>query len=272
VSPVVTIVIVAHSVRPELERCLDSIRAHAGVPVETIVIDNASTDGTAEWLAEAYPEVAVERLPRNVGVAAREYGLRRARGRQTMFLDSDAALTEGALPAMVEALDRHPDWGLLGPRLVYDDGRLQPSCRRFPPVVLPVLRRPPLDRVFGGSRIVARHLMEDFDHGSTRPVLYVLGACQLFRTDLGQRAGPFPRMFLGPDDIEWCIRIRDAGGDVVYFPEATIVHSYRRLSHRRPVSRAAWRHLAAYVDFQWRYRRRRAELARLEEELDRRAA
>lgn len=272
-EPRVTIVVVASSVRPELERCFGSIARHAGMAVETILVDNASTDDTLAWTGENHPEVTIVTLPRNVGVAARDHGLRRARAPYTMFLDSDAALTPGALPTMVEALEAHPSWGLVGPRLVYGDGTLQLSARRFPPMLLPVLRRPPLSRFFESSRTVRRHLMADVPHDRTRPVLYVLGACQLFRTSLARAAGPFDdRVFLGLDDADWCIRIRDAGGEIVYLPEATVVHDYRRLTARRPLSRAAWRHLRAFGYFQRTYRSRRDELLALQDELDRRSA
>jgi GT2 family glycosyltransferase len=272
-APEVTIVVVAHSVRSELERCFESVERHAGMPVETILVDNASTDDTPAWVRRAHPAVELLELPENLGVAARDHGLRRARGRFTMFLDSDAALTVGALPAMVDALDSHPDWGLLGPRLVYDDGTLQLSCRRFPPLMLPFLRRPPLDRFFEQGATVRRHLMADFDHERTLPVVYVLGACQVFRTALARAAGPFDdRVFLGWDDAEWCIRIRDAGGEVVYFPEATVIHSYRRLTKQQPVSRAAWRQLRAHVYFQRKYLLRRPALLALQRRLDREAS
>jgi GT2 family glycosyltransferase len=270
-GPEVSIVIVAHSVRSELERCLRSIRDHAGMPVETILVDNASRDDTVWWTRETYPEVRVIELPRNVGDAAREHGLRRAEGRLTMFLDSDAALTPGALPSMVEALDRNPDWGVLGPRLIYEDGTLQLSCRRFPPPYLPIMRRPPLSFLFEDSAPVRLHLMADVDHDKTRPVLYVLGACQLFRTTLARRAGRFADYFFGPGDIDWCIRIRDAGGEVIYFPEATVVHHYRRRTRRRVFSRLAWHHLREFAHFQWRYRRRRRDLIRLADDFDRQA-
>jgi hypothetical protein len=272
-DPDVTIVVVAFSVRHELERCFASIREHAGLPVETILVDNGSEDDSVAWTRESHPEVTVVELPTNIGVAARDHGLRRARGRYTMFLDSDAALTPGALPAMVEAMDAHEGWGLLGPRLIDDDGSLQLSPRRFPPVLLPVLRRPPLGRFFEHRRTVRRHLMADIDHGVTRPVLYVLGACQLFRTSLARIAGPFDdRVFLGWDDADWCIRIRDAGGEVVYFPEATVIHSYRRLTNAQPVSKAAWRQLKAHAYFQRSYLGRRRELIALQRRLDREAA
>jgi GT2 family glycosyltransferase len=269
---VVTIVIVAHSELADLERCLASIEEHAEVAVQVVLVDNASTDGTVAWVAENHPEVETIELPENIGVAARQHGMERSRGELTMFLDSDAELTARALPTMVDAFQRNPGWGLIGPRLVDHDGNLQLSCRRFPPLVLPLVRRPPLSRFLEDSAVVRRHLMADVDHNVTRPVLYVLGACQIFRSSLAREAGPFPDwIFLGPDDTEWCIRIRDAGGEIVYLPEATVIHRYMRRTRQSPISRAALRHFRSFAAFQWRYRRRRRELIALQEELDRRA-
>jgi GT2 family glycosyltransferase len=265
--------VVAHSVRSELERCFHSIKRHAEVPVEVILVDNASTDGTGAWVRAAHPDVRLIELPENLGVAARDYGLRQAQSPYTMFLDSDAALTPGALPTMVRALDRQSEWGLVGPRLIYEDGALQRSCRRFPPMALPVLRRPPLDRVFEKRGTVRRHLMADFDHDTTRAVLYLLGACQLFRTSLARVAGSFDdRVFLGWDDADWCFRIRDAGGEIVFLPEATVIHSYRRQTQLHPLSRASLRQLEAFFYFPRLYWPRRKELIELSEELDRRAS
>jgi GT2 family glycosyltransferase len=275
-STQVTIVVIAHSVRAELERCFASIREHAGLPVQTILVDNASTDDTRTWVRRAHPEVTLIELSENLGDAARDYGLRQADSPYTMFMDSDAALTPGALPAMVRALEEHPDWGLLGPRLVHDDGTLQRSCRRFPPLLLPFLRRPPLSRFFEDGAKVQRHLMADFDYEHARPVLYLIGACQLFRTSLARTAGPFDlRVFkaaIAWHDADWCLRIRDAGGEIVYFPDATVIHTYRRATTKRPLSVAAWRQLKGFVYFQRKYARRRRELIRLGDELDAAAA
>ena len=270
-DPVVTIIIVTFDARDHLARCLASIDEHAAMPVHTIVVDNASSDDTLAFVREHHPSAELVELERNIGVAAREHGLQRVQGRYAMFLDSDAALTPGALPAMVAALDEHPSWGLLGPRLVHDDGSPQPSCRRFPPLLLPLLRRPPLGRLFERRRTVRHHLMADFDHARTRPVLYVLGACQLFRTALARIAGPFDsNVFLGWDDADWCFRIRDAGGEIVFFAGATVVHSYQRITNRRPLSSSALRQLRAFLYFQRVYGARRRELIRLSRDLDRR--
>jgi N-acetylglucosaminyl-diphospho-decaprenol L-rhamnosyltransferase len=272
-QPDVTIIVIGDSVRHELERCFDSIRRYAEVPVRTIFVDNGSTDDSVPWVRSEHPEVTVVELPRNIGNAARDYGLSRSTSRYTMFLDSDAALTPGALPAMVSAMDDHAEWGLIGPRLVYDDGTLQRSCRRFPPLALPFLRRPPLARIFEDRATVRRHVMMDFGHDRTRPVLYMISACHLFRTSLAGKAGRFVQgapagWAIGWADADWCLRIRDAGGEVVFFADASVIHSYRRTTMRQPVSRATLRILRCFFNFHWKYRRRRRDLIRLGRELD----
>ncbi|HXV56725.1 MAG TPA: glycosyltransferase family 2 protein [Gaiellaceae bacterium] len=270
--PDVSIVVVAYDVRDEVLACLESIERHAPpVTVEVFLVDNGSEDGTAEAVAGAFPWVELVRLPRNVGVAARNEGLRRARGRMRMFLDSDAKLTPGALAELVSFLDASPRVGLVGPRLVYEDGSLQLSARRYPPVFLPLMRRPPLERFLGDSERVRRHLMEDDPHDRTRDVEYVLGACQLFTERAQAAAGEVEEIFFGPDDVDWCLRIRTAGLAVVYHPAATVVHAYRRTSARHPFSTVAFRQLAAFARFQWKWRRQRARLLRDGRQLDERA-
>jgi GT2 family glycosyltransferase len=111
--------------------------------------------------------------------------------------------------------------------------------------------------------------MADFDHRRTRPVLYVLGACQLFRTVLARAAGPFDdRVFLGWDDADWCFRIRDCGGEVVFFGDAEVVHTYRRKTRADPLSGAALRQFGAFLYFQRKYGPRRRELMELSRRLD----
>jgi GT2 family glycosyltransferase len=272
-APDMTVIVVAHDVRDEVLACLASVEEHSGsVQAEIVLVDNASRDGTAEAVAETFPTVEVVSLARNVGVAARNAGLRRARGRLRMFLDSDARLTAGALPELVAYLDAHPEAGLVGPKLVYEDGTLQLSARRFPPRLLPLMRRPPLGRLFEDSAAVRRHLMADDRHDRTREVEYVLGACQLFTAEAQAAAGEIdPRIFFGPDDVDWCLRIRRAGLQVVYHPAATVIHGYRRTSAARPASRIALRQLAAFARFQWTWRRERARLVQEGHEMDARA-
>ena len=127
--------------------------------------------------------------------------------------------------------------------------------------MLPLLRRPPLVRFFGDGPTVRRHLMADGLPTRRRRVEYVLGACQVFRAEAQAAAGEIDeRIFYGPDDADWCLAVRQAGYDVVYAPDATVVHDYRRSTAARNVSVLAVRHLRAHAYFQWKWRRHRRRL------------
>lgn len=261
-QPDVSIIVIAHAVRDEVLACLASIEEHAGdVSVESIVVDNGSSDGTVEAVRERFPGTDIVALPTNEGVPARNHGLRRARGRFRMFLDSDALLTPGALRTMVDVLENDPSVGLIGPKLIYPDGRLQLSTRRYPPLLLPILRRPPLGKYFDDGPTVRRHLMADDSHDSRRHVEYVLGACQIFRAEAQARAGEIDsHIWYGPDDADWCFAIREAGWRVLYVPDAEIIHVYRRSSVGNPLSKLALRQLFAHFYFQAKWLRRRRHL------------
>lgn len=260
--PDISIIIIAHNVRDELLNCLGSIAEHGGgLDVETILVDNGSSDGTVAAVTERFPDTRVVPLARNEGGSARNHALRVATGRHRMFLDSDAKLTAGALEKLIHFMDRHPAVGLVGPRLVYPDGELQPSARRFPPLALPLLRRPPLSRWFEDGATVRRHLMLDVPAEDTREAEYVIGACQVFSAAAQEAVGELdPRIPFAPEDIDWCVRIRRAGYCVAYFPEATIIHDYRRTTARQPFSAAALKHLYGFAYFQWKWRHERRRL------------
>jgi GT2 family glycosyltransferase len=269
-SPDVSIIVIAHEVRDEVLACFQSVEEHAGdVSVECFLIDNASTDGTADAVAARFPQVELIVLETNEGLPARNHGLRRARGRHRMFIDSDALLTPGALSTMVEALEEDPAVGLVGPRLIYPDGELQLSTRRFPPLLLPVLRRPPLGRFFEDGPTIRRHLMAGEAHDRRRRVEYVIGACQLFRAEAQAAAGEIDqRIWFGHDDADWCFTMRDAGWEILYVPDAEVVHDYRRTSAQKPLSSFAMRQLAAHVHFQRKWWTRRAALRKAGRTMD----
>jgi GT2 family glycosyltransferase len=270
----VTVIVVAHDVREEVLACLDALRRHRGdLEIQVLVVDNASSDGTADAVLRAHPGAEVLRIEHNAGMVARNAGLAEARGRYQMFLDSDATVTAGALPTLVAFLDANPQVGLAGPRLVYPDGTLQLSARRYPPALLPILRRPPLGRFLEHGRTVRRHLMAEDSHATTRQVEYVLGACQMFRAEAADRLGGTDRrIWYGHDDADWCFAMRTAGWQVAYVPDAVVVHDYRRSSVDRPISRLAVRQLQAHVHFQLKWLRQRRRLIAEGRQMDSEAA
>lgn len=258
--PDVSVIVIAYDVLDELRACLPNVREKsAPLDVEIILVDNGSTDGTAEAIAREMPWVEIIALPTNEGLPARNHGLRRARGRYRMFIDSDALLTDGALQTMIDRLERLPRVGLVGPRLVYPSGELQLSPRRFPPFFLPVLRLPGLRGFFEGRPTIARHLLAGEPHEHRRRAEYVLGACQVFRADAQADAGEIDeRIWFGHDDADWCFKVRRAGWDVLYEPDAVVIHDYRQTSKARPWSKHNLRFVRAHFHFQrkwWPQRR-----------------
>lgn len=258
----VTVIVVAHNVREYALACLRSIEEqHGRLSVETILVDSASTDGLAQAAARAHPAITVIPLAHNEAGPGRNHGLRVARGRHRMFLDSDAQLTPGALEDLVAFLDAHPDVGLVGPRLSDSlNGESQRAARRFPSRLLPLLRRPPLGRYFEHRATVNHHLMRDVPEDRTREAEYVIGACMLFTADAQAAAGELDPAIPIYEDTDWCLRIRMAGYRIAYRPEVTVIHAYQRLSSRRPLSRHALVHMISFARLQWKWRRRRRQL------------
>ena len=220
-EPEVSVVVVAWRAREHVLRCMRSLEAAAGLPYEAIVVDDGSNDGTPEALREQFPDTRVLAKPRNEGlVAGRNSALALVRGRKVLMLDADTEVRPGAISTLAAALDRDPGVGLVGPRLVYPDGELQLSCHRYPPLLLPLLRRGPLARLNPDPATHRRHMMKDFDHASERPVVWVVGAAQMWRADLPRRIGGYdPRISsYGGEDLDWCLRVWAAGLAVRYCP------------------------------------------------------
>jgi GT2 family glycosyltransferase len=244
--PRLSVVVISWNERDDLRRCLDAVaREPDPGGREVVVVDNASDDGTDLMLAGNHPHARVHRNRRNRGVTvARNQGIRLARGRYVAMLDSDTEPRPGALTTLCDFLDANPAVGMVGPRLVYEDGSLQHSCRRVPSptaVIANRLTRIPAMRELPARR---RYLMIDEGHDAPMDVEYLLGAAMVFRREVVEAIGLFDERFgfstpggYGFDDADWGVRVRRAGWRVVYLPEAEMVHGYRRRLASQPISR-----------------------------------
>jgi len=265
VTPELSVVIVAWRAREDVLRCLASLEQYADVPYEVIVVDDGSGDGTEESVAARFPTVALVAKQENEGlVRGRNSALPLVRGRYVLMLDADTEVRSGAIGAMLAAL-KSPGVGLVGPKLLYEDGTLQLSCRRWPPFLVPFLRRGPLARL-GEPELHRRHLMMDFDHASERPVVWVIGAAQMWRSDLPDRIGRYDTRVssYGGEDLDWCLRVWEAGMEVRYAPQSEVTHRWQQLTRQSPFGRQSFRALRDWYYLQWKHRRLRGSL-RLQE-------
>lgn len=249
--------VVAWNAAEDLRRLLPALAAAAGgLTQDIIVVDNGSTDATSEVLA-AHPEVTVIVNLDNPGITpARNQAIAAADARTVLMLDADTIPEPGSIQTLVRYLDDHPEVGLVAAKLLNPDGTTQESCRTFPPVLLPFLRRPPLSRWAEDGPAVSRHLMRDFDHESARPVDWVMGACQCYRSDLLPVLGGYDeRIFShGGEDTDWCVRVWKAGYEVHYVPEARIVHTYGHFTRRNLLSKQSRRALTDYYYMLFKHR------------------
>lgn len=252
--PELSVITVTHNHAPFLGALLDSLDAERrGLSLEVIVVDNVSDDGSAAVAAER-PWVTVLRNEARLGFAANNNrAVRVCRGRYVLLLNPDTQVRPGALRALVDHLDAHPDVGICGPQLLFSDGRMQPSARRFPTLGWVLVRRTPLRLLVHDSGWSRRHLMEDVDPTVPREVDWLLGAALAVRRDLLRTVGLLDEgYFLYVEDIDWGYRARQAGWKVAYVPAAQVVHHYQARADRRLLGRYSWYHLRGM----WRYYRK----------------
>jgi GT2 family glycosyltransferase len=224
-----SILVVSYRSLEPLRHSLPTLAAaSSGLTFETIVVDNASGDGTSDALRREFPEVRVIDHPKNVGFSGGvNRGMQEARGRCFALLNPDAIPHPGALTTLVRFLDAHPDVGMVGPKILDPDGSIQFSCRRYPSHWTALFNRYSLPtRLFPNNPWTRHYLMLDFDHASVRDVDWLAGACLVTTRAAVERVGPMDEeFFLFNEDVDWCRRTHDAGLRVVYVPDAVAHHA-----------------------------------------------
>ncbi len=236
-----TVVIVNWNVRDALRACVASLQAHPARrhPQRIIVVDNASTDGSVAMLRDEFPAVHVVISAQNLGYGGgNNLGLAWAEqldcdaGQTTadqaayfLILNPDTEATPGALDALLEYADAHPDAGVVGPQLRYADGAAQSSRRRFPTLATALFESTWLQPL-APRRLLDDYYVRDRRDDETCDVDWLVGAALLTRREVYRQVGGFDAQafFMYSEEIDWCRRIKQAGWRVVYHPQAVIVH------------------------------------------------
>ncbi|MGC8741647.1 MAG: glycosyltransferase family 2 protein [Candidatus Sumerlaeaceae bacterium] len=257
--PRLSVVIVNRNTKDVLRVCLRSL--HQPQPaddVEIIVVDNGSTDGSSEMVTSEFPRVRLIALPENRGFAvANNIGMRQARGRYFLVLNSDTEIIGDALQQISDFMDTHPDVGALGPKLLNPDGTLQYSCRRFPSFRTALFHRYSLmTKLFPRNRFSSQYLMTDIGHDKTMDVDWVSGAALVIRREVFESVGGFDEeFFMYAEDVDWCYRIKMAGWRVVYLPDARILHHIGKSTRLVPYAMTYQRHRSMWRFYRKHYSR-----------------
>ncbi len=255
----VAVAIVSFETAPLLRGCLCSLFEGGleGLRAEVWVYDNASQDGSAELVRREFPQVHLFAGTRNIGYAAannrmlRDVGFatpgQAARARHALLLNPDTLVGPRAMAQLVDYLEAEPDIGAVGPKLVRADGSLDLACRRsFPTPAVSLYRFSGLSRLFPKSKRFGRYNLTFLDPDEPADVDAVVGACMLVRGAAIEQVGLLDeRFWMYGEDLDWALRLRQAGWRVVYRPQVTIRHLKRASASgsaraRYEFTRAMW--------------------------------
>lgn len=249
-SPLLSVVVICWNSLDRLRQLLESVPAALeGIPHELILIDNGSTDGTADYIAVRHPEIIYRRLDRNLGVAAaRNRGIALTAGDYIWLLDDDTVINSEAIGAMLRFMKDTPDCGICGCALRTPEGELQQSYKPFPSLGIK------LRNVLGIGK--ADPYADAVAQGTPFSPFYIIGACQLIRRKTLEEVGPLDeRIFYGPEDADFCLRAARAGWATVCLPDVSITHHWKRITTRRPLSKIGRAHIRGLLHFYRKHRR-----------------
>lgn len=241
------IVIVNWNTREHLRRCLETVFASDGdFTFSVVVVDNASTDGSAAMVDSDFPQAQVIANADNIGyprannVGLRHLGfgeknqLKACAPRYALLLNPDTELPADALFRMIQFMDSRPDVGAAGPKLILLDGSLDKACRRgFPTPTVSFYHYSGLGKLFPRNRRFARYNMTFADEDQELEVDSVVGAYMQVRKEAIAEAGLLDEsFFMYGEDLDWAYRMKQAGYKIWYYPSVTVRHVKRAASSR----------------------------------------
>jgi GT2 family glycosyltransferase len=245
-----SVVVVTWNTKEMLRRCLRSVLSGTcGLALEATVVDNGSSDGTVEMLADEFPSVRVIANGRNLGfAAAANQGIVSSGARYVLLLNADTECVGDAVPRMIDFMDERPKVAALGCKLVNPDGSIQPSCYSdasawkalaIASALYDVLPFRLMERLNPDGLI--RRIADFPDHETVLFPVWFRGACMMLRTDAVKQCGGFDEEFFTYfEETDLCYRLRTDGWQVAYTPRACFIHhgdtclryAYRQMTMR----------------------------------------
>ncbi len=231
----VTISLVALNQRTDLERLLPSLTVAAGcVQSQILLVDNRSTDGTADFVRRSFPTVQITQNPKRAGYGENHnLNLHKAEGRYVVIMNSDMLVAREVFASLRDYMDSNPDIGIVSPKILNDDGSIQGLNKRLPTLLDLFLRRfvpKDLQRYF--RHRIDYYEMRDVGYDQVCDVPFLSGAFMFCRTDLLKSLGGFePSYFLYFEDVDLCRRVQQTHR-TVHFPDVCVTHFWERSTHK----------------------------------------
>lgn len=222
-----SILIVNWNTRELLNECLEAVyRTTQALSPEVIVVDNGSTDGSQELVMRAFPQTRLVQNQQNLGFApANNQGLALSQGQAILLLNSDAFLQDSVATEMLEWLEAHPHAGIIGPRLIYPDGRQQISHGPLPTLRSELLSLVGLDKIPWVSSFRQPQPATVTQSKPGVPAGMVMGACLMLRRSVLEQIGPLDESFyFFSEEVDFCARAHQVGWQVFFLPWLEVVH------------------------------------------------
>ena len=220
-----SIIVLSFNTKDYLKQTLKSIKEKKDW--ELVVVDNGSEDGSVEMVKKSFPHAKLYETGKNLGFAGgNNVGIKKAKGKYVMLLNSDTVVVDDALEKMVDYLEEHKKVGAVGPKFVLSDGAIDMACHRGLPTpwnaVAYFLK---LEQLFPNSKLFGGYHRSWEDFESIHEVPVICAGAMIVRRKVVDEVGILDdSFFLYAEDIDWCKRIYDAGWKLVYNPEAKIIH------------------------------------------------
>lgn len=256
-SPVeISAVVISFNGMQFLPECLRTlVEDLEGLSHEIIIVDNGSSDGSVEFIRDNYPQTQLIENKTNVGFAkAVNEGIKTAKGKYLYILNQDLRFRKGTARSLLDRIKQDDTIGMIGPKFVGFDGRLQWSARAFPSYRHIIYRALFLDRLFPRHPEFSSWRMGWFDHEHERFVDQPMGAVMLIPREVVERVGymdeNFPLLF---NDVDYCRRMKEAGYRLLYYPGAVVEHFVGGSTKKMPVKlriashRSLYRYLRKYA-------------------------
>ena len=261
-----SVVVVSWNTKDLLDRSLATLKEELGrldKSHEVYVVDNDSKDGSAAMVAQKHPWVNLIANDDNLGFAkANNQVLRIAKGKNILLLNPDTEVKPGALSVLIDLLNSRPDIGVVAPQLLNSDGSIQRSCRQFPTFTGMLFELIGLSKLFPkGSSYGAKfraYKMLDWDHDDKREVDQPEGACLLVKREVFQEVGILDEgYFMLFEEVDWCFRVKNAGWQIWFTPEAQVLHHYGQSIKQVKVKMIISSHRGLYRFWKKHYRKNR---------------
>ncbi len=238
-----TVIIVNYNTKKLTLQCLTSVFEQNGLSHEVFVVDNASSDGSAEVIKENFSQVKLIVNNKNLGfAAANNQAIKLCKGRFILLLNSDTVVSPGTFKTMVKFMHSYPEAGIASCKVIKPNGTLDWPCKRsFQTPSIFLYRAFRLDELFPESKQFGRYHLTYLDENRTHEVDGVCGAFLMIRKETIEDIGLMDEeLFMYSDDMDWCLRAKKAGWKVYYYPEAQILHFKSKSNVRQSYKSIYW--------------------------------